>query len=316
MEGVTDAPMRAYQGSVGAFTYAVSEFVRVSVQVMPQKVFRRDIPELLALSRTPTGLPVQVQILGGHPDRVAQSALNAVKAGATAIDINFGCPAKTVNRNDGGATLLQYPHRIYDLVRAVREVLPVNIPVSAKLRLGWDDIEAIFVNAEMAEKGGASWITVHARTRIQGYEPPVFWKQVGRVRKNLGIPVVANGDIWSREDFLKCQEDTGSIHYMIGRGALANPNLAVQIAYELGLPGGAKDTEAEIPWRSIFECFVGYVEHYQDRVSPRTVLRLKQWLKFSDISGHFPYFSLIKRAADLSEFFEILESLPKLTKVG
>src|SRR5687768_16633569 len=106
MDGITDAPMRALQGATGAFTYAVTEFVRVSSQPIPAKVFRREVPELCHGARTPTGLPVQVQILGGHPERMAKSALAACKAGAKAIDINFGCPAPTVNRHDGGASLL------------------------------------------------------------------------------------------------------------------------------------------------------------------------------------------------------------------
>ena len=107
MEGVTDAPMRAVQGAVGAFTFAVSEFLRVSHAVPPRHVFQTHVPELGTDCVTATGLRVQIQLLGGDAGRMAESAGRACELGAAAIDINFGCPAPTVNRHDGGATLLR-----------------------------------------------------------------------------------------------------------------------------------------------------------------------------------------------------------------
>src|SRR5207248_8564004 len=98
--------------------------------------------------------------------------------------LNFGCPAKTVNRHDGGATLLKYPQRIRDIVRAVRAAVPGHVPVSAKMRLGWDSIDPIEENAAMAAEGGASWLTIHGRTRLAGYAPPIFWRPIGRVRES------------------------------------------------------------------------------------------------------------------------------------
>src|SRR3954470_23925874 len=176
MEGVTDAPMRALLSERGGFSFCVTEFLRVSQDVVPAKVFRASVPELLRNGcTTPSGLPVSVQLLGGDPGRLAESALVAVRAGALAIDLNFGCPAPTVNRHDGGATLLKHPQRIRAIVEAVRQALPPSIPVSAKLRLGWDSLDPVHENAEMAAQGGASWITIHARTKMQGYQPPVYW---------------------------------------------------------------------------------------------------------------------------------------------
>src|SRR5689334_22064085 len=112
MEGVTDAPMRALQGETGAFTYAVSEFLRVAHSVPSAAAVTRHVPELLTGGRTATGLPVQVQLLGGDPGRMAEAAAVAHEAGASAIDLNFGCPARTVNRHDGGAALLKDPPRV------------------------------------------------------------------------------------------------------------------------------------------------------------------------------------------------------------
>ncbi len=308
MDGITDAAMRALMGELGGFSYAVSEFLRVSVAVLPAKVFRREVPELLSGARTPTGLPVQVQILGGDPDRMAASALAAVRAGANAIDINFGCPAPTVNRNDGGASLLRTPCRIRDVVRAVREAVPTEVPVSAKLRLGWESTDEILVNAPMAVEGGANWLTLHARTRMQSYRPPVDWAMVGRVRQMVQVPVVANGDIWNLEDFRRCREVTGCQHFMIGRAALANPRLPGQIARELGLNSASQLDSAD--WESLFRRLVKWCDQ-----SPHTVLKLKQWIKLAHLHGDFPWFDRLKTATTLDEFFDLL-SEQFLAKVG
>jgi tRNA-dihydrouridine synthase C len=154
MDGLTDAPMRAVQGQMGAFTFAVSEFLRVSGTVLPQSVFYRHVPELYKNARTTSGLPVHVQLLGGDAGRLAQSAVVACQAGAKVIDLNFGCPAPTVNSHDGGATLLKHPQRIREIIAAVRGAVPPTVPVSAKLRLGWDSVDSIYENAEGAAEGG------------------------------------------------------------------------------------------------------------------------------------------------------------------
>jgi tRNA-dihydrouridine synthase C len=304
MDGITDAPMRALQGEIGSFTHAVTEFFRVSEQALPRKVFCREAPELLTGSRTPTGLPVHVQILGGDPERMAISALNAVRAGAVAIDINFGCPAPTVNRNDGGATLLRFPRRIRAIVSAVRQAIPTDIPVSAKLRLGWDSLDAIDENAAMAAEGGADWLTIHARTRVAGYAPPAHWDRIGRVRTALGLPIVANGDIWTIDDFRRCRDVTGCRHFMLGRGALADPWLSSRVACELGLV----PRPAPPDWRECFERLVYWTS--MDRGSPgKTVLRLKQWIKIASKHGDFPGFDQLKLAKSLGEFFEGLNRM-------
>ncbi len=306
MDGITDAPMRALQGATGAFTYAVSEFLRVSNEALPAKVFRRDVPELCHGALTPTGMPVQVQILGGDSARMAKSALVACQAGATAIDLNFGCPAPTVNRHDGGASLLQHPERIRRIVAEVRAAVPAEMPVSAKLRLGWDCVDSIYANAAMAAEGGASWLTIHARTRVQGYAPPVFWKPIGRVRTMLGLPVIANGDIWTMEDFRQCQDETGCLHFMIGRGALADPSLPYRIARELGIGDGRVVEETD--WIPLLRSLVALTDWYSDKVTARSLMRLKQWLSLASKFGGFEHFDRVKQATTLEQFFSCLQS--------
>jgi tRNA-dihydrouridine synthase C len=314
MEGVTDAPMRAAQGATGAYTFAVAEFLRVSQTVPPKSVFHRLVPELLAAGRTPTGLLVQVQLLGGDAHLMAESAARAHELGAAAIDINFGCPAPTVNRHDGGATLLKYPTRIREIVRAVRAALPPGVPVSAKLRLGWDCAEAIHENAGMAAEGGAAWLTIHARTRMAGYAPPVYWGHIGKVRERLGIPVVANGDIWTVEDFRRCRGETGCRHFMLGRGGLADPRLARRVAAELGLIPAGTEPEGELDWPACLRQLLALTPDSEAARQEQAVNRLKQWLRLAAGRGTFTRFDAVKRARTVEELFAGLD--PCAVNVG
>ena len=310
MEGVTDAPMRAVQGG-GAFTFAVTEFLRVSQQVPPRHVYHDHMPELRTGGQTLTGLPVQLQLLGGDAGRMAEAAARGHELGAAAIDINFGCPAPTVNRHDGGAALLRHPKRIREIVGAIRAALPANVPVSAKLRLGWDGIDAIDENAAMAAEGGASWLTIHGRTRVAGYAPPVFWAPIGRVRERLGLPVVANGDIWTHDGFRRCREETGCVHFMLGRGALADPRLAHRVAADLGIAPPEPDAEPGRPfdWSPPLRSLVEWTARFHDDARPhKTLCRLKQWLKTAATVGTFARFDAVKRAASVEELFAALES--------
>lgn len=310
MEGVTDAPMRALMSEIGGFTFCVTEFLRVSQTIPGPRVFRSHIPEIANGCRTPAGLPVQVQLLGGDPDRLAQAALVAVRAGAKAIDLNFGCPARGVNRHDGGALLLNYPERIRAIVSTVRCALPGAIPVSAKLRLGWDNPEAIHVNAERAAEGGASWLTIHGRTKAQGYRSPAYWGPIGAVRKRLGIPIVANGEIWTLEDIRRCQDETGCRHFMLGRGALAAPTLARAAAKELGIPTAASTkpfgrTPAE--WLPVLRRFVELSAAIGSLAY--TTTRMKQWLRIANHDGRMPWGEGVNRQTNPQEILDHLSGL-------
>lgn len=304
MEGITDAPMRALWGETRCFTYAVTEFLRVNNDPLTERSLLRDAPELAHGSKTPSGLPVQIQLLGGDPGRLAESAVRAVELGALGIDLNFGCPARTVNRHDGGASLLRHPERLRAIVRAVRDAVPSQIPISAKLRLGWDSVDEIDKNAAMAAEGGAHWLTLHGRTRMQGYAPPVCWQSIGRVQRALGLPIIANGDIWTLDDFRRCRDITGCHHFMIGRSALANPLLPYYIATELGLPCGAAPDALD--WNAWFRRLCHWTGFYEQLIPNRTLLRLKQWANFARLHGEFAAFDLVKRTATIESFFDSL----------
>ena len=308
MEGVTDAPMRDFLTRTGFYDYCVSEFIRVSETVLNHKIFAREVPELSHQAKTRAGIGVQVQLLGGNPERLALSALAAIEAGAQGIDLNFGCPAPTVNRHDGGATLLQYPDRLETIVRAVRDAVPSKFPVSAKLRLGFNDPSVIDENVKRVEQGGASWITIHGRTKTQGYTPPAYWEPIGRVQKTLSIPVIANGEIWTIEDFKKCRNQTDCIHFMIGRSALAMPHLAQSLRQELGLsvidvPHRLHVPETTEPseWSLFFNLY-GEVQTSEKR--------FKQWVRYVAHKREVTWWNEIKSLGSVKEILNRLEQFP------
>lgn len=285
MEGVTDAPMRRFLTGLGGYDFCVTEFFRISQSIPYAETFARHIPELVHGSRTMSGTPVVVQLLGGDPERVAESARRAAEAGAFGIDLNFGCPAPTVNRNDGGASLLKDPPRLQAIIAAVRAAVPRGVSVSAKLRLGWSDIHEIHANADRVEAAGAAWITIHARTKEQGYRPPVHWEPIADVRRRLSIPVVANGDVWSVDDWKRCRDITGCEHFMLGRSALADPFLALKIRGELrGQPQEFADLRAPAAWRPLFETFAAVCDPQSEHPN-YPFRRIKQWLSLSTPRG-------------------------------
>ena len=309
MEGVADYPMRTLLTKIPGFTHCVTEFLRVGPNSLPDRIFKKHALELQNGSRTSSNIPVIFQILGGDPQFMAETAAKAASNGALGIDINFGCPAPTVNRHDGGATLLRYPERIEKIVRAVRDAVPAPIPVSAKLRLGWDNLNDIQHNARRAESGGANWITIHGRTKMQGYTPPAYWEPIGLVQKQLSIPVVANGDIWDLKHFQRCREQTGCEHFMIGRSALANPFLAGLIAYELGL-GPKLETlfPNSIQWKQLFLDFAQICTSVSDNPD-YAISRIKQWMRYIKMRAPFPDFDKVKRIDNLGDLISTLENV-------
>jgi tRNA-dihydrouridine synthase C len=318
MDGVTDSLMRQLLTRRMPFTYSVTEFVRVSNLAPPDHVFLRSIPELASTCHTPSGVRVGVQILGGDGDLMAESARRAASLGATVIDINFGCPAPTVNRHDGGATLLKFPHRLKEIVSKVRSAVPKEIPVSAKLRLGWEDPSDIHRNAENVAKGGASWITIHGRTKMQGYTPPAYWEPIGKVARSLDIPVVANGEIWTLDDLKRCQETTGCEHFMLGRGALADPALVSECATFLGIAQSADANDKSrdfVRWRSLI-LELASMSRTAAEADRRTLARVKQWLNYASHRRTIDWFDRVKRTKDSAELLRALAELGALNGVG
>ncbi|MDE1949906.1 MAG: tRNA-dihydrouridine synthase [Burkholderiales bacterium] len=272
MEGLLDHSLRDAITRAGGIDLCVSEFIRITDQLLPERVFTRIVPELLNASRTPAGTPVRAQLLGSDPGCMAENAARLAALGPAGIDLNFGCPAPTVNRHRGGAVLLDEPELVHAIVAAVRRAVPAGMPVSAKMRLGNLEESRLLENAHAIEDGGASELVVHARTRSQGYRPPAFWDRIARVRAAVRLTVVANGEIWSVEDALRCRAESGCTDLMLGRGAVADPGLARRLG------GGAP-----LAWSELLPLVEGYWQHIGRReaapVAPRhRAGRLKQWL--------------------------------------
>lgn len=306
MEGVIDALTRALLTNHGGFDWSVTEFVRVTDAVLPPRVFQRICPELDATRRTPSGVPVHLQLLGSRPDTLGENARVAASLGAEVIDMNFGCPAKTVNRHDGGASLLRDPARVHQAVAGVYRALEGSgVPVTAKLRLGFEDKTLALECARAAEEGGAARLVVHARTRREGYRPPAHWEWVGRIHERASVPVVVNGDIWTLEAYHRAREVSGCRDVMLGRAALADPWLAARIRH-WQTTGRVMD---KTTWPQRAATLTGYAEALDSDLEPRVVLSLlKQWLgimRQQDATAD-AHFHTLKRLKTLSAFLEAL----------
>jgi tRNA-dihydrouridine synthase C len=225
MQGITDARMRAQLTLLGGIDYCVTEFIRVGGRTVSDTVFERWWPEVSCGGRTTHGTPVHAQLLGSDPGRMTHAARRLVELGVKVIDLNFGCPVRRVNGHDGGAALLRDPGRLQRLIAAVRAVVPSNVELSAKVRLGWNNPDDIVELAQAVEAAGTSFLTIHGRTRTQGYSESADWERIGKARARVSIPVVANGDIRSPQDLARCREITGCDRFLIGRGAIERPEL-------------------------------------------------------------------------------------------
>lgn len=270
MEGLLDFSLRDVLTRAGGIDRCVTEFIRVTDQLLPDRVFTRVMPELLNGGCTPAGVPVRAQLLGSDPSCLADNAAALAALGPAGIDLNFGCPAKVVNRHRGGAVLLDEPELLHTIVAAVRRAVPAGMAVSAKMRLGNASDGRMLECAQALADGGAEEIVVHARTRAQGYRPPAYWASIGRIREAVGVPVVANGEIWNAADAERCRAESGCMSLMLGRGMVADPGLAHAIRTPATPPPG---------WHVLPPLLLRYWRLIAGHVAPRhRAGRLKQWL--------------------------------------
>lgn len=274
MEGLVDDILRELLTEVGGLDWCVSEFIRVCDRLLPAAAFAKLAPELEQGARTPSGTPMRLQLLGSDPACLADNAAFACTLGAPVIDLNFGCPAKTVNKSRGGAVLLKEPELLNRIVESVRQAVPAHIPVTAKMRLGYDSPNSALACAEALAEGGAAQLVVHARTKVEGYKPPAHWEWVARVADRVSVPVLANGEIWTLDDYWRCRSVSGQASVMLGRGLVSRPDLALQIA-------AAVRGEDTVPqsWAEILPRVQRFWSMAQRKLAPRYAPgRLKQWL--------------------------------------
>ncbi|MCL4108958.1 UNVERIFIED_CONTAM: hypothetical protein GTU68_008153 [Idotea baltica] len=276
MEGVVDHTMRELLTTLGGIDRCVTEFVRVTSTLLPPRVFRRLCPELDNGGRTTTGVPVYIQLLGGQATVIAENAARAAELGALGVDLNFGCPAKTVNRSDGGAIVLQHPDRVHNIVAAARRAVPGHIPLTVKIRLGYEDSEQFLDLIRAIDDAEATELVVHARTKRHGYRPPAFWAEIAAARQLTRIPIVANGEIWTTGDAIRCRALSQCSDLMLGRGALCRPDLPRLVKAAI-----AGDSLTPMSWREVLplvaQLYHLNLVHYEERYAPNPV---KQWLVY------------------------------------
>lgn len=297
-----DAHLRHILTAQGGIDHCVTEFIRITHGVYPRHVFLRYCPELNHGGRTHAGTPVHVQLLGSNIEMMAANAAKAVELGAPAIDLNFGCPAKTVNKSMGGSVLLQYPQTVHDIAYAVRQAVPKHIPVSAKMRLGYRDKQLAIDNAVALNDSGINWLTVHARTKLEGYQPPAHWEWIARIKQCVSVPVLANGEIWSAHNADACMAASNSRHLMIGRGLVSIPDLAMRIKHAHHKPQD---------WQARLALLLDLMQQLHDQPERLVTNRLKQWLHYFAMQSPElgEVFQALKRAKHRSEFASYIEPL-------
>lgn len=225
LSGVTDLVFRRLVRRYAPSSMMYTEMVHAS-----QVCHVRQLPKIMEVDDNER--PISIQLFDCRADFLVAAARMAVKEGADTIDINMGCPVNKITKNGGGSSLLRQPEIAEELVSAIAEA--VDIPVTVKTRIGWDDREITILDfAQRMEKAGAKMITIHGRTRAQGYNGTANWSWIGKVKQVVDIPVIANGDIFSVENAVQCLVETGADGVMCSRGTLGYPFLVGEIDHFL-----------------------------------------------------------------------------------
>lgn len=274
MEGLLDASLRDVLTRTGGVDGCVSEFIRVTNTLLPERAFVRLVPELMRGGYTLAGVPVRAQLLGSDPVCLAENAHRLAGISPHGVDLNFGCPAKTVNQSRGGAVLLDEPELVGAIVLAVRRAVPAHVVVSAKMRLGFADDRVAEACAQAITEAGADELVIHARTKAHGYRPPAYWDRIAEIKSALPASaaqkIIANGEIWNIADALRCREVTGCDTLMVGRGMVTDPGLALAIK-----------AQGSVSWTQIVPLLGAFWDHVVVRVERRhRAGRLKQWLNY------------------------------------
>lgn len=276
MEGMVDEIMRDVLTRAVPYDWCVTEFARVSGTLLPVRFFNRLVPELRNGSRTAAGTPVRVQLLGSDPESMAENADRLAGLAPAGIDLNFGCPAPTVNKHRGGAVLLDEPELLHKIASALSRAIRGRVPLTAKMRLGVRDTHRAIEAAQALADGGAEMLVVHARTKEDGYRPPAHWPWIARIAQNVRVPVVANGEIWTVEDYQRCRSESGMRDVMLGRGAVADPFLVERLRAHLA---GDEVRSPNADWCRVKPLIDAHWQAVLEKVEPRHAPgRLKQWL--------------------------------------
>ena len=265
MEGMGDRSFRKAIAAVGGFDEAVIAFLSVPRNAHVQSLARRYEADEIA------PIPLAAQIMGSDPDLMAAMAQELVQRGALRIDVNCGCPSHIVTSRGAGSSLLKDPKLLFKVLHAV--VHSVSIPVTVKMRSGYTDTSLFFENLSAAQESGVNYITLHPRTKADGYDSPANWDLIAQAKAFLKIPLVGNGDICTVEDALNMLRMTGCDGLMIGRGIVMNPFLFHQIRAHFS------GTFFQPQWEALDRYFRTYISGLSENLSrQQKVNKIKQLL--------------------------------------
>ncbi len=295
MAGVTDRAFRELCVSFGA-AYVVGEMVSSKGLVYQSEKTR----ELLELSDGER--PAAVQLFGNEPDTMAQAAVIAMEYHPDIIDINMGCPAPKIAGNGCGSALMKDPLLCGEIVKAVKNAVPV--PVTVKIRKGWDknSVNAVEV-AQICEASGADAVAVHGRTREQQYMPSADWDIIRQVKKAVSVPVIGNGDVTCAADAAAMMEQTGCDMVMIGRGALGNPWIFRETSMLIGHDRPSMPVSAAERITVLLRHVRTMCEYKGEPVAMREARKHAAWY-FKGMKGAA---ALRKRAVELVTYNDLIE---------
>ncbi|MGK0184181.1 MAG: tRNA-dihydrouridine synthase C [Halioglobus sp.] len=267
MEGLGDVCFRKAMTRIGGFDEACTEFIRVPKNACIPSLLKRFNP------RDTAPIPQAVQVMGENPSLLAEMTVALEERGAHRVDLNCGCPSNKVVGKGAGSSLLATPERLYDIAKAM--VDSVEIPVTAKLRSGYTDISLFRENLLAAQESGISFLTLHPRTKLDGYTPPARWDLIAEAKELLDIPVVGSGDILTVSDARRMLAETGCDGLMIGRGAVTNPWIFHEILSDFSKQPSPKN------WDDSED----FIRHFSDLMIPtfkerNRINKLKQLINY------------------------------------
>ncbi len=294
LAGISDTIYRELVREKSKETLLTTEMISSEALVNNQKT--------LIIEYDKSQYPLSFQ-LSGHKPHIMARAAKFLNERASSIDINFGCPVNKVVKGTDGAAMMRNPKLASDIVKAIKDV--IDVPLSAKFRLGWSLDEINFVEfAKTMEEAGVDFITVHARTRSQMYSGSADWEKLAQLKNEINIPYYANGDIKTVQDAIKCLEITGANGISIGRGLMGNPFLAGHIEHYFKTGEILKEATLEEKIEILKRHIIGEVNLRGE----------KNGIKFMRKFYNF-YISSVRDASKYRQVLVRIESLDEVLKV-
>jgi tRNA-dihydrouridine synthase C len=292
MEGVGDVAFRKSMASIGGFDWSCTEFIRVPINAHIPSLLEQYSPDDTA------PIPQAAQIMGSISELMAEVTAGLAAKGAPRVDLNCGCPSNTVTGKGAGSSLLKTPELLFSIAKSMVDA--VSIPVTAKLRAGFSDTSLFRENLLAAQEAGVAFLTLHPRTKEDGYGPPARWELIAEAKQLLTIPVIGNGDILRVEDLLRMREQTNCDGIMIGRGAIANPWIFQEIKAHF-------NHEIYLKASGLKQYLNAFLNACPEDMSVRTkVNKLKQLMSFMTKGTEKRSHILCRTYADENEFLAFI----------